>query len=214
MSVTRAILFYSKHNKKGMQMRNTVTSLDTDLETVCVDPPQVKEWLLEDEKYGITRVPTVLIFYSNGHYKTLDKSALDRWFQELLYNIQQYHGNDGQIEQTPLDIELDQQPPSTPQRRSGSTLSRPMAEPSFQEPDPSGIIGSGMIGGGAGHDAAMISEHIRDAAPTTAISSESLAQPQPKEVKQGGPSPQELAKKMQEQREKAEEETEINKPFL
>lgn len=88
MSVIKAILFYSKHDQKSSRMKQVVDSINIDLDTVSVDNPDVKELLLNDEEYGITEVPAVLIIYSSGQHVTHLGKNVDKWFEQLLQNIQ------------------------------------------------------------------------------------------------------------------------------
>lgn len=224
MSVIKAILFYSKRDKKSLKMKNLIQQLNADIDTVSVDSQRVRDSLLDDDHYGIKVVPSILVLFSSGQHKVYIAEELDVWFGQLVTNIQNY--NTQQLappEQTPLmdpdDFETYSQPDDgVPKalRRSGHTeeIRSSLAGPGRPRSD-TGIDGSGMGGGGiSSAQSAMISEHIRDANPTIPITSDPNIQPTRKEVKKDTISAAELAKQMAEQREQFEEKVEENRPFL
>lgn len=90
MSVIKAILFYSKHDLKSLKMKKVIDNVGADIETVSVDSQEVRDRLLEDDKFGIDQVPAVLVLYASGQHKTYTGNSLDQWFNQLLENIQNY----------------------------------------------------------------------------------------------------------------------------
>ena len=98
MSVVKAILFYSKRDKKSCKMKKVAGEIGADLEYVSVDASDVRERLLDDEKYAIEEVPAVLVLYSTGQHKTYIGTKLDNWFTQLLQNIQLYQQQAQQLQ--------------------------------------------------------------------------------------------------------------------
>ena len=90
MSVIKAILFYSKRDQKSNRMKKIIDNVGADIETVSVDSLEVREILLDDDKYGIDQVPAVLLLYSSGQHKVYTTRGLDDWFDQLLQNIKAY----------------------------------------------------------------------------------------------------------------------------
>lgn len=196
MSVVKAILFYSKYDKKSYKMKKTIDNIGIDIDTVCADNLEIRERLLDDTQYCIDQVPSVLLLYSSGQHKVYKKKGLDEWFQQLLQNIEQYNQSQ---QQQPVPQEFT--PISEP-------LMQPPQQPDFGE---SGMGGSGAV---SASQAAMISEHIKGSEPTVPITSDPYVKKSRKEVTKEGPSAAELAKQMAEQREHIEEELEENRPFI
>ncbi len=223
MSVIKAILFYSKYNKKSVRMKQVAKNINTDIESICVDSTEIRDQLLDDERFCITEVPSVLILYSSGQHKIYTSSNLDKWFEQLLQNINQYQEEQQpmmqqQPPQTQLPIQpIDENIPKPLRRKPGGGVSIPTSLPSPGRPLlDQGLIsgGSGIIGTGA--QAAIAQQHIRQPEPLVSIESQPVqpVQPAPREVKGDGPTPKELARQMEEQREQFDERTEQNRPFL
>lgn len=201
MSVTKVILFYSRHDTKSFEMKKVVDSMNIDIDTVCVDSSQIKELLIEDDKYGIDRVPAALIFYSGGEYRTYTGRNLDQWFKQLIENVQQYITQIHKQEQ-PTEEQFTPIMDTTPIRRTNSenVHMRPLPSPGTP------IDGARQ---------AMITEHIKDAPPGIDIyEDDPNIQPGRKEVKKEGMSAAEVAKKIAEQREQHDEVVDSNKPFM
>ncbi len=242
MSVIKAILFYSKRDNKSFRMKKVIDSVGADIEAISVDVLEIRERLQEDENFGIEQVPTILILYSSGQHKTLTTGGLDQWFEQLLQNMQQVQQPSTALQpsssshgvargQEPLQppTQIDRGIPKTLRIKPGSTEDIPISLPSpgkpMQERDNEGFSaisggGSGMSGStqisGLGEissaQAAIVSEHIREADPLIPITSEEI-QPGRKEVVKEGLSAAELAKQMAEQRETFDENLEQNRPF-
>ena len=224
MSVIKAILFYSKHNKKSVRMNQVAKDINTDIESICVDSIEIRNRLLDDEKFDITEVPSVLILYSSGQHKVYASSNLDRWFEQLLQNIYQ--------EQERQQMTMQPQPQPQPQTQlpidgnipkplrrkpigGGNDIPTSLPSPGKPRLDQGttslSFGGSGMEGTGA--QASMVQQHIRQPEPTVPIESQQPPQPTPKEVKSEGLSAKELARQMEEQREQFDEQIEQNRPF-
>ena len=187
MSVVKAILFYSRHNRRGLKMKKIIDELEIDMDTVRVDYPSVRQALQEDEKYGIDKIPAVLLIYTTGVYKTYDGKNLDAWFSELIEN---YRG--------------DVAPP--PPQGTPMTMIQPEPE-EYNEPEPD----YGGMGQMSGAQASMVNTYI-----SGGNSVEVEGPPPPpksrKEIKQDEISPTEMAKKMSQQREELEEKINQHKP--
>ncbi|KKL16206.1 hypothetical protein LCGC14_2497900 [marine sediment metagenome] len=232
MSVIKAILFYSKHDQKSFRMKKVIDGVGADIETISVDVLEVRERLQEDEKFGIDQVPAVLVLYSSGQHKTYITNSLDQWFDQLLQNIKQFQlqreealqPQPTQVQYTPIDENI----PKPLRIKPGSTSDIPSSLPSpgkaIQEgttlidaPTQSIMSGSTQVTGVgeiSAAQAAMVSEHIREAEPLIPITSEPYVQSGRKEVKKEGLSAAELAKQMADQREVFEEKLEQNRPFM
>lgn len=90
-SVSSAVLFYSRHNMKSMKYKNIIESLNIDMYMVCVDSADVKDKLLNDNKYQIKFVPTVLTIYESGNFMIYTGNDLDNWFNQLIENVRNYN---------------------------------------------------------------------------------------------------------------------------
>lgn len=225
MSVIRAILFYSKHDRKSMQLKNLVDQLNTDIDTVSVDAKKIRRALLHDDTYNIKQVPALLLLYATGQHKIYTSTLLDQWFEQLLQNITAQQQQIAQPQYTPIETPVQEDnytvigenTPKPLRRRAADTQDIPTnLRPPGRPKRETGIAGSGMSGTGpvSSAQAAMISEHIRDSEPTVEISSEPQMQASRKEVKKDGLSAAELAKQMAEAREQYDEKVEENRPFL
>jgi hypothetical protein len=219
MSVVKAILFYSKRDKKSLTMKSVADKVGADLDYVSVDAQEIRERLLDDEKYFITQVPAVLVLYSNGNHKTYIGTQLDKWFAQLLQNIQNYalmQEQELMQSSTPIDDGLPKslrRKPSVQNYKIPERLSSPgRARIGTTYLDESSM--SGGIGGDTGFTSAMKSEHIRDAEPMIPIDSDPMIQPGRKEVKSEDISPHDLAKQIADQRAQVDEEIDNNRPFL
>ena len=224
MSVIKAILFYSKRDKKSLQMKKIIQELNADIDTVSVDSQRIRDMLLDDDRYNITVVPSILILYSSGQHKVMVADEMNTWFSELVSNIQNYYAQQSAPpEQTPLiDNDYDdltetfsRPDDGTPKalRRGGASgdMRASLSGPGRPRQEP---VGSGMDAGMSDAQSAMISEHIRGAEPTIPITTDPNIQPTRKEVKKDAVSAAELAKQMAEQREQYDEKVEEGRPFI
>jgi len=240
MSVIKAILFYSKHDQKSMHMREIINAIGIDIETISVDPVEVRERLLDDENFCIDQVPTVLIIYSSGQHKTYTGKALDNWFQQLIVNIQ--------LDQQQTAAQ--QAPPPQPQ------ASTPIVAPESYTPIDAGAAHQGNVEttgipkelrrkpgnttdlrealpspgrvkvGGDSTDLTQLTIPGGGSLPITGGEigqivggNEQLVDvpepaPTPKGIKKEGLSAKELARQMEEQREQFDEKVEQNRPFI
>jgi hypothetical protein len=205
MSVINAILFYSKYDKKSYKLKNMVDELNIDIETINVDPKEVRRLLLEDDKYDITEVPTILLLYSSGQHKIYTGSLLDQWFNDLLVNLQKIQSQQAVPQEQYTSVispaNEQQMPPQMPRPPAPSRSNIPQNLESDLELD---VAGMGSL---SGVQASMVNGHI----------AREKSQPQsggPKEVVKQGLSASEIAKQMQEMRDKHDEEIDTNKPFI
>ena len=84
------ILFYSRHNLKSMKLRNMIENMNVDIQMICVDSADVRDRLLNDDKYSIKAVPTILTLYDTGQYMAYTGKDLDSWFSQLVENLREY----------------------------------------------------------------------------------------------------------------------------
>jgi len=207
MSVIKAILFYSKRHKKSLQMKKIINNIGIDIESISVDAIEIRNRLLDDEKFGINKVPSVLVLYSSGLHKKYTGSNLDQWFDQLLQNIKKYQQQQqSDIEQpAPIQQPINENVPKSLRRKPSNVVDIPTSLPS---------PGKRLLGSETptAAQAAMIQEHIRQ--PELSVTSDPLVQPSRKEVKTECVSAVELAKKMNEQREQLDEKIEENRPFI
>jgi len=221
MSIINAILFYSKKDQKSMRMKNMIDMLYIDLETICVDHIKVRELLLQDEKFGIDEVPTVLIIYSSGHFKTYSSKPLDDWFQQLIINVQREKEKsvEAQIPQaidyTPIEIPTPEITGIPKELRRKSSITQPirdsLASPGKEilETDLSQLTipGAGSI--------PITGGEIRQIAENEPfVDTDIEEKPTPKGIKKEGLSAKELAQQMEEQRVQFDEKVDQNRPFI
>lgn len=213
-SIIHAILFYSKSNKKSVELYKVIKSLNIGMELISVDSEKVREMLLNDDRFGIDRVPSILLIYDNGHFKTFIGESLDNWVQELVENVtNQQQPQQAQQTQmfnqdsfTSIDDdtnlfdeqsfqEQDFEPKANIKPLNGSKTYR---EIKGNLPPPGRIKMTGAELGGI----------------NTIIPIEGDKPHVSKEVKKEGPSPSEIAKQLAEQREAMEEEYETQRPTI
>jgi len=208
MSVIKAILFYSKHDKKSMYLKSIIETSPLDLDTISVDSNIVKKRLMNDTQYNITRIPAILILYSTGTHKVYTGIHLDEWFEQLMLNLQaEFAQNQApieeeytrieapvqMIEETSVPKELRRKPTNTSDIRSS------LSSPGHVK------IGGGTLPISGGEIGQVLAQPIDFNDP--------MIQPERKEVKKDGLTAKELAAKMQESRETYEEELEASRPF-
>lgn len=175
MSVVNVVLFYSKFDKKSLKMKKIIDELNVDVQCVSVDNNEIKELLLNDDKYNIDSVPSVVILYSTGVYKVYTDDNLTEWFETLIENVKQQY-----TQQEPII-----QPEPEPSHEGITSL---LDEPNVQLTP---------------FQQSIASQHIVGAS-NIEITSPPL-QTGTKEIKQEGMSAQELAKQMAEQRDRMDE---------
>lgn len=193
MSIINAILFYSKKERKSFTIKKLIDEYNIDVETICVDNSEIKNMLLEDDKYNIKQVPTVLIMYSSGEHMVYKNKKLDRWLEELIYNVELYKKQKEET-QTPYISEQ----PSDINNGYTNIINNEQED---------------MSDNYNGAQQAMLTEHIVGAKPIN-IESEPINTPTMKEVKKPGLSASEIARKMEEQREKIDDDLDKNKPLI
>lgn len=227
MSISKAILFWSKKEGKSVRMKKIIDTLHADIETISVDSSQVRQLLLDDDRYSIEQIPSVLLLFTNGSHKVLEHSSLDQWFAELIENIKRYHQQQQQQlqmaeqirqqaqpsppelvlqdQETPIDMIMPQNVPKALRRTPVSEdnmPNRPMPSP-----------GKALI----------IDEEIYEPEPSDspmqqALAREHIRTPETKQVtkniKTDAVSPSELAKQMADQRKQMEENEEQQRPFI
>jgi len=200
-SIIHAILFYSKRNKKSLELMNIAKGLNLDMELISVDSEKVRELLLNDDRYGIDRVPCILLIYDNGQFKTFINHALDLWFSELIENVKQQQQQQQYQSYQPFEQQITPIDDNPFVEEEPSMSSKPLnGSKSFREikstlPAP-GRIKTDSIGG-----------------VQTVIEIEGEKPHVSKEVKKEGPSPSEIAQQLAAQREAMEEQIEAARTF-
>lgn len=191
MSVRDAVLFYSKFDKKSLEIKHIIDTINADIDTISVDNPKIKDLLSKDTKCNIDEVPTIVVSYTDGGNKIYTGRRLDSWFQQLLENIQSH--------QVPHETE----PQLTPIEESFTPLIDISEQPS---------VGSGMETGVSPIQSAIAAQHIVGSGSN--IEADPHIQSGRKEVKKDGMSAAEIAKQMAQQREAHDEKIDQNKPFM
>jgi hypothetical protein len=220
MSITRAILFYSKYEPKGFRMKNIIDSLQVDVNTVCVDSSAVREMLQNDDTYNITLIPTVLILYSNKDFKLYTNKNLDLWFNQLIENVQKYYQSESQIQTTSIDFEpslesqIQEEPivtnvPKELRRKQGDASNIRTSLPSpgkhLLDDDTPSITPS---------QASLIAGHINGGNPLVDITSPPQLKNIQTGVKSSGASAKEIADQMVKQKDELEKYWDDTKPLL
>jgi len=197
-SIMHAILFYSKKNRKSLELKALVKSVNLDMDLISVDSEQVRNLLLQDERFGIDRVPCVLLIYENGHFKTFIGDSLDNWFTQLMENIN-----------STIQPVQETQDYFTPITEESFTQIEP--EPSLYTKPLSSSKNYHEIKGSLPPPGRIKADNIGGI--NTIIEIQGEKPHVSKEVKKEGPSPAEVAKQLAEQREAMEEEFEKQRPF-
>jgi hypothetical protein len=94
-----------------MKLKNFIESLGVEIQTICVDSADVKDALLNDERYKIKAVPSVLTIYENGQFMVITGKDLDKWLDELVQNVQEFHA----AQEAELQTEMIQSEPQQQQ---------------------------------------------------------------------------------------------------
>jgi len=197
MSITKAILFYSKYNKKSLIIKEAIDEFSIDIETISVDSSIIRKKLKEDDEYNIDEVPTVLLLYSTGTFKIYTRKPLDVWFEQLMTNIQK--------------ITMEANKPKEPIKQQQEAYTSLIDETQMENQHDDDYDNTG-VGEASPLQQAINKDHIRGVA--SDIKREVPVQQTRKEVKTETLSAGELAKQMAEQREKIEENIEENRPFM
>jgi hypothetical protein len=79
------VIFYSKYSPRCTEFFNLVRDV-IDFRKICVDHPEIRTTLLnEKDKYSIRKVPTVIVFFSNGVMNKYEDEKAFEW----AYNVRQ-----------------------------------------------------------------------------------------------------------------------------
>lgn len=196
-------------------MKQVANDVVADLENICVDPTEIRNLLLNDEKFSITEVPSVLILYSSGQHRVYTGINLDKWFEQLLQNIHQYQEQQQQSQQhTQISVDpiqpINENVPKPLRRKPGGSGNIPTNLPSPGREKISGETNTDVVSGAQ----AAIQEHIRQPEPDIPIDLQPSSVPVPHEVKSDGLSAKEIAKQMEDQREEFDDQIEQHRPFL
>jgi len=233
--VSNAILFFSKHDKSSIELKNILESLNSGIKPVCVDNSRIKKMLMNDEKYGIDRVPCVLIMYSDRTHKVYMNKDLQTWVFELV-RISQSQAQI-QPEYTPIDTGVIETPvtenyamkavrrrPSSehvkpPVKLNGPGRAKPESDDEYEEgygPGPDAIPPENNMGYSTGFVQSDYSGlgDLNDAQASMMTEHiKPMDNPKPSAaIKQGTMSAADLAKQMATQRERIDEKLEKSRP--
>jgi hypothetical protein len=119
-----------------MKLKNLVDSLGVEVQTICVDSADVRDALLNDERYKIKAIPTVLTLYDNSQFMIITGKELDKWMNELIQNVQEFHAvQEAEAQRTILETspEMQQQFYQPQEEISTTILGTPGAPPLNQK---------------------------------------------------------------------------------
>lgn len=83
-TILSAILFYSKFVNKSLQMLQMINEYDLDIDCVNVDTKAVRNTILNDKRFLIEEVPSILLLMEGGKYKVYTGRKMDIWFNDIL----------------------------------------------------------------------------------------------------------------------------------
>jgi len=79
----RTLYLYSKYSNKCQEVLNVIRDVEY-IEKVCVDSPQMREFILNANNIRVTVVPCVLVIYASGDIEKYDNHSLTLWLQEMI----------------------------------------------------------------------------------------------------------------------------------
>lgn len=65
MTNTILVLFHSLYDKLCIRLKNALDK-ESNVRTICVDHPDIKETILKDKVYQIQSVPSILVLHEDG----------------------------------------------------------------------------------------------------------------------------------------------------
>lgn len=218
-TVVRVILFYSRKSPKSMEMKELIDETGIDIDSVCVDPAEIRERILQDTKYSVREVPSVLVFFSTKRHKLYAKKPLDTWFSQLMANIKLQQAQDAllaqQIEAEETRRAAEYAIPSISlsergisEKNAGHKYQRRMAPPGQR-------ISQQMPTSEFSEETTSISEGDDESGDNPdLLSGMSTGGSIPHSVKKDGPNATELAKQMMQLRETIQDTEDSQRPFI
>lgn len=87
MESSTIVIFYSKYSQKCTEFFELVRDI-IDFRKICVDHPEIRTTLLnEADKYFIRKVPTVIVFFSNGVMNKYEDEKAFEWALTVRKNM-------------------------------------------------------------------------------------------------------------------------------
>lgn len=87
MESSTIVIFYSKYSTKCTEFFELVRDI-IDFRKICVDHPEIRTTLLnEADKYFIRKVPTVIVFFSNGVMNKYEDEKAFEWALTVRKNM-------------------------------------------------------------------------------------------------------------------------------
>ena len=84
------LFFYNEKSRYCNEIIGILEQINpSKLEMICANTPEVRDILLNDETYGITDIPSLLIIYVNGDHHVLSRAKLDEWLAVIVGNYNQ-----------------------------------------------------------------------------------------------------------------------------
>jgi hypothetical protein len=81
------VIFYSKYSPRCTEFFDLVRDI-IDFRKICVDHPEIRTTLLnEKDKYSIRKVPTVIVFFSNGVMNKYEDAQAFEWAYNVRKNM-------------------------------------------------------------------------------------------------------------------------------
>jgi len=81
------VIFYSKYSPRCTEFFDLVRDI-IDFRKICVDHPEIRTTLLnENDKYSIRKVPTVIVFFSNGVMNKYEDAQAFEWAYNVRKNM-------------------------------------------------------------------------------------------------------------------------------
>ena len=81
------VIFYSKYSPRCTEFFDLVRDI-IDFRKICVDHPEIRTTLLnENDKYSIRKVPTVIVFFSNGVMNKYEDAQAFEWAFNVRKNM-------------------------------------------------------------------------------------------------------------------------------
>lgn len=213
--IVKVVLFYSKKSDRSIDMKTIVDETGIDIDCVSVDSSEVRSRILEDTKYAIRIIPSILVLYSNERHKVYTKQSLDTWFNQLIENIKIEQAEENYRRQQ-AEIMAAQAVSFTPEKgihEKTPFYQRRMAAPGKRAPEVD-VSSQQKLEVDADNGFGDISTSDVTELSTSPSDSHSGMGSTPHSIKTPGPKPADLAKKMMEMRESLGEAEEANKPFL
>jgi len=118
MNTSLIILFYSQYSQSCIDLIKALSSTTLDIRLLCIDKKRIKEHVLQDTRYQIRVVPTVLIIHSDGNTEKYEDNAAGQWLIRLMNSMNQTMGvkdDETFFTDVPLDEKAEPEPEPEPE---------------------------------------------------------------------------------------------------